>query len=379
MNVFGLRLPLSGAIAVCFAIASLLPSPLSAETASAAARPPMPLITPAPSIVAPITLRVIGSHGMFSQYDRLEAPFWQEVLPRETGGRLRAEATAYDRAGIRGEDLLRLVQLGIAAVATLPLALIAGDEPEFSAPDLPLMQETIGDLQRSVSSWRSHLATQLREQHRVELLAIYTYPAQLLFCREPFRALSDIAGRKIRSSGAGQTDLLTALKTTPVVLAFSDIREGFRTGQIGCAITGGLPGLETGLQAESHYLYTRPLGWNLNAMVMSLTALKNLPPDLAAALRDGVGQLEGELWQAASEASQSALECAAGKAACPGGTPRGAMSLVEEKPSDRAVNQALIREVVVPSWARRCGESCRRPWNETIGAERGLLYPTAVD
>src|SRR3990167_6821228 len=57
--------------------------------------------------------RVVGGLAGISQYTRWEEPFWTRELPRISGGRFRADIVPFDRAGVQGEEMLGLGQLGV--------------------------------------------------------------------------------------------------------------------------------------------------------------------------------------------------------------------------------------------------------------------------
>src|SRR3990167_7880260 len=77
-----------------------------------------------------------GGWAGANQAPRHEEPFWTKELPRLTGGKASAEIVPFDRAGIRGQEMLRLMQLGVVPFGTALLSLSAAQEPEFAAPDL---------------------------------------------------------------------------------------------------------------------------------------------------------------------------------------------------------------------------------------------------
>ncbi|MBV9889370.1 MAG: ABC transporter substrate-binding protein, partial [Rhizobacter sp.] len=58
-------------------------------------------------------LRIVGGIGSVNQYTRYEEPFWTQELKRVSGGRATAEIVPFDRAGIRGQEMLRFIQLGV--------------------------------------------------------------------------------------------------------------------------------------------------------------------------------------------------------------------------------------------------------------------------
>ena len=127
----------------------------------------------------------------------------------------------------------------------------------------------------------------LREKFGIELLAIYTYPAQVLFCTKPFTGLSDLSGRRVRTSSVGQSEMMTALGAVPALVPFAEIVNATRTGAVDCAITGTLSGNEVGLSNVTSYIYPMAISWGLSFFGANVAAWEALPPDLRALLRRG--------------------------------------------------------------------------------------------
>ena len=210
---------------------------------------------------APQHLRIVGGLATVNQYTRHEEPFWSRELARLSGGRLTAEIVPFDRAGIRGQEMLRLVQLGAVPFGTSLLNLSATHDAEFGVPDLAGLNPDMATLRRSVGAFRPHLERVLRERYGSELLAVYAYPGQATFCAKPFTSLADLAGRKIRISSATQSDWVTALGATPVQTPFAEIVANVRSGNIDCAITGTMSGNTIGLHEVTSHLHTAPVNW----------------------------------------------------------------------------------------------------------------------
>ena len=202
----------------------------------------------------PTALRVVGGLAGVNQYLRHEEPFWTQDLPRLSGGRLRADIVPFDRAGIRGPDMLRLMQLGVVSFGTALLSQAMGQDPLIPAVDLAGLNPDIASLRRHLAAFRPLLAERLRERHGIELLAVYTYPAQMVFCNKPLASLSDLAGRKVRTSSPTQADWVEALGGTSVTTPFAEIVQQMRSGGLDCAITGSMSGntrLPTGSRAPA--------------------------------------------------------------------------------------------------------------------------------
>ena len=117
--------------------------------------------------------------------------------------------------------MLQLMRLGIVPFGTALLAVVSGDEPELNAVDLPALNPDMQALRKTVALYRPHLQQMLRTKFGIELLAVYAYPAQVIFCAKPFTGLSDLAGRRIRTSSVGQSEMMTALGAIPVLTPFA--------------------------------------------------------------------------------------------------------------------------------------------------------------
>ncbi len=320
----------------------------------------------------PIRIKIIGGLADVRQFTTFEEPFWRERVPAATGGRVVAEIAAFDRSGIRGQEVLQLMRLGVVPFGTALLSLAATEEPELNGADLMALSPDISALQRNVAAYRPHLRRILAERYGLELLAIYTYPAQVLYCRAAFRGLADLAGRRIRSSSVGMSEMLAALGTIPIVTPFAQIMPAMRGGQVECAVTGTLSGNSIGLHEVSSHVHGFALSWGLSLFAANRSAWLAIPPDLRGILAREVGVLEARIWEAAAEETGDGLACNAGATSCQMGR-RGRMVVVPVSAEDEALRRRLLRDTVLPGWIRRCGNDCADAWNQTIGPELGLM------
>ncbi len=319
----------------------------------------------------PIRLRVAGGLADLGQYVRHEQPFWTQRVPELTGGRVRAEIAPFDRSGIRGQEVLQLVRLGVVPFGNVLLSLAAADDPELNGVDLPVLNPDVAALRRTAVLWRPRLAALLRKRYGVELLAMYTYPAQVVFCRRPFSGLSDLAGRRVRASSVGQSELVSGLGAVPVVIPFAETLGALRSGVVECAITAAMSGNAIGLHEVTSHLSRLAVGWGVSVFVANRAVWLALPDEVRASLGEGLHQLENEIWRSAEVETENGLACNAGLETCAGGR-RGRMAVVEERDQDEARRAQLLRDVVLPSWVRRCGAGCAESWNRHIAPTLGL-------
>lgn len=318
-----------------------------------------------------IRLKVIGGLADVSQYVRFEEPFWRRRVTELTNGRVAAEIAPFDRSGIRGQEMLQLMRLGVVPFGTALLAVAATEEPEFNAVDLPALSPDIATLRRTVAAFRPHLERVLRERYSIELLGIYTYPAQVVFCNRPFTGLSDLAGRRVRTSSVSQSELIQALGATPVVTPFAEIVGALRAGVVECAITGTLSGHAIGLYDVTTHVHAMALTWGISVFGANSTAWAALPPDGQAGIRSGVAALEAQIWDAADRETGEGLACNAGQPACTMAR-RGSMTIVPVSAGDDERRRRLLTEVVLPRWVSRCGMDCVEAWNERLAPVFGI-------
>jgi TRAP-type C4-dicarboxylate transport system substrate-binding protein len=328
--------------------------------------------TPVPAAeTGPITVKILGGLASVSQYVAFEAPFWTQRVPQITGGRVHAEITPFDRSGVRGQETLQLLRLGVVPFATALLGLAAADEPELNAIDLPVLNPDLATLRETVALWRPRIEALLRTRYNIEMLAIYIYPAQTMFCQKPFTGLGDLAGRRIRVSSVSQSELVTGLGAVPIVVPFAEIVSAIRSGIVECAITGTLSANTIGLHEVTSHVYRAAISWGMSVFGANQAAWNRLPPDLQAILRQGLAELQEEIWQAAARETEDGLNCNAGMASCNAGR-RGRMTIVEDTPEDRSLRAQLLRDTVLPGWVQRCGTECAEAWNRYIAPVRGL-------
>jgi TRAP-type C4-dicarboxylate transport system substrate-binding protein len=348
---------------------------LAAQPACTQAPPP-PAASAAAVTRPSINLRIVGGLAGVNQYTRHEEPFWTRELPRLSGGRLNAEIVSFDRAGIRGQDMLRLLQLGVVPFGTALISQASGQDPLLGAPDLAGLNPDIRALRRHLAAFRPLLERSLRERHGIELLAIYVYPAQMLFCNRPLSELADVKGRRVRTSSPTQSDWVEALGGLPVTTPFADIVSNVRGGNIDCAITGSMSGNTIGLHEVTSHLHTMPINWGLSIFGANAAAWQALPVDMRALLRQELPRLEQAIWLESDQETGEGIACNIGAEACLGGR-RGRMTEVRETPADGQRRRDIFERTVLARWVQRCGTSCVNAWNESIGPASGFTARTA--
>jgi TRAP-type C4-dicarboxylate transport system substrate-binding protein len=355
---------LLGAAVLC-GIPALAQAQAQAQAQGAAAQPSAPAKGPTQR------LRVVGGLAGVNQYVRHEAPFWKNELPRLTGGRLSADIVPFDQAGIRGQEMLRLIQLGVVPFGTVLLSQASTQEPLLAAPDLPGLNPDMTTLRRNVAAFRPVMESTLRQRYGIELLAVYAYPAQTVFCAKPIASLADLAGRRVRTASAAQADFVDALGGRPVQAAFADLVPQFRSGNLDCAITGTMSANSLGLHELTTHVHSMAIGWGLSVFVANANAWNALEPGWRATLRPQLGKLESDIWAESERETGEGLACNTGTPACLQGR-KGAMTEVKPTPADERRRADVFNDVVLQRWVQRCGPACVPLWNQTLGVSTGV-------
>ena len=333
--------------------------------------PSAPSWAQANSTAAPLRLRIVGGLATINQFTRQEEPFWTRTLPALTGGKVQAEIVPFDRAGIRGQDMVRLLQQGVVPFGTALLSLSLTQDAIVAAPDLAGLNPDMATLRRTIAAYRPLLTTQLRERHGLELLAVYAYPAQVVFCKQAFTSLGDLAKRRVRVSSVTQADLIEALGGTAVFVPFADMLSQMRAGTLDCAITGTMSGNTVGLHEVTSHLHPLAINWGVSLFLANRTAWAALPPELRQLLNQQLPVLEQAIWADADRETGEGIACNTGAAPCLSGH-KGKMTVVKTTPADAQRLRDLLSSTVLPRWVARCGPRCAEAWNDTLAPIVGV-------
>jgi len=357
-------------------IATFLISLLSAAacavsvTGHAAAREQSPLPR--------LHLKVVGGLGDAQQFAQYEEPFWNRQLAEHSGGRITAEVSAFDAIGLRGPEVLQLMRLGVIAFGTLSLNLIASEDPEAAGVDLVGMNPDIASLRRSVDAYRETLATLYRERYGIEILAVWTYPAQVLFCNRPIAGLRDVAGLRVRVAGVTHADFVEGLGGIGVALPFAGMGDALRRKVVDCAITAAMSGYRLGLQHAATHVHSMTLSWGPNILAVNRATWQSLDPAARDFLKRELATLEAAIWDSAERGSREGIACLTGSGgSCTVGKP-GHLRLVPTRGEDTALLRKALVGTVLPRWAERCGAECVESWNGTVGRSLGIAAAAAA-
>ena len=320
--------------------------------------------------MAPTEVNVVGNIGITTQSRNLEAPFWNEEVPAASDGAITAQFKPWNELGLKGPEVFRLLSNGVMNVATAQLGHLAGDAPINDATDLAGLSTSMDEFLAVTDAFRPELERYYRDELGLTILSMQSYQSQVLYCRGEFGGLSDLAGKRVRSSGASQGDFIEHFGVTAVNLAFGEVSQALAQGVIDCAITGTLGGYSAGWHESANTLYTLPINFGAGATVANLAWWEGLDPAVRETLETGIGELEGRMRALNAEEDEIGIACNT-DGPCPLGEPAG-MARVDPTEADIAARRTAMEESVLPAWAERCGADCVARFDGAIGPVAGI-------
>jgi TRAP-type C4-dicarboxylate transport system substrate-binding protein len=316
-------------------------------------------------------LKVVGAWGNLSQYKNFEQPFWTREIPEKSKGAVTAEITPFNEMGLKGAEIFRLMRLGVIDFGSTVLGYVAADDARNEAIDLAGLAPDVDTARRISDAYRPVYDRFYRERFGIQVLAIWPYPAQVIFCNGPISGLEDLRGKKVRTGNRTLAEFVEALGGTGVTMSFSEVVPALQNKVVDCAITGTLSGNAAKWYEVTTHLYALPVGWSQVMHAVNLKTWERLPAAVRDFLLREIRDLEDRIWKAMDEETRQGIDCNIGRDSCTMGS-KGKMTLVPVSDRDRELLGRVLREVVVPKWAARCGAECVQEWNATVGAIVGI-------
>lgn len=316
-------------------------------------------------------LKVVGAWGNLTQYKNFEQPFWSKEITDKSNGAITAEITPFNEMGLKGAEIFRLMRLGVLDFGSTVLGYVAADDARNEAVDLAGLSPDAATARKVSDAYKPVYDKFYRERFGVQVLGIWPYSAQVLFCNGEIKGLADLKGKKVRTGNRTLAEFVEALGGTGVTMAFSEVVPALQNKVVDCAITGTLSGNSAKWHEVSTHIYALPLGWSHVMHGVNVKTWEKLSPQVRAFLQKEIAGLEDRIWKAAAEETQQGYDCNAGKDSCTMGT-KAKMTIVPVSEADKALLQKALADTVLPKWAARCPGDCVPAWNETIGKAVGI-------
>ncbi len=329
-------------------------------------------VTPAGAEVQRLSIKAVGTWANLSNHFKFEKPFYEETLPKASGGRIKATINPITELGLKGWEVMRLLKLGVFDVAHGVYGYVASEDPALEGVDLAGAAKDFREARAIAEAYEPVIARHFDKTFNAHYLYTFRWPSQYIWCNKPVNRLTDLKGKKVRVYATTQGDFVEGVGGTSVTIAFAEVVPALQKGVADCGITGTMPAY----QAKWHEVITHalllPVNAGLGFAAMSNKLWNSLNDDTKALLTAEYKKLSEAQWANAQAEDEEALNCLSGRGSCSRGEP-GKVQLVEPGPEDLKERERVLRDFVLKRWAQRCGEQCAEEWNATAGKIVGIM------
>ena len=294
---------------------------------------------------------VVGTWGFLTNWQKMEEPFWKEVLPKASGGNLTANVKALTEVNLKGPEILRLLKQGVFDfAAALPIYVDEGGAV-IEAVDIAGVARDFGMARRISDAWLPEMQKVMRERHGAVILGMFPFPQQVFYCRGEVKSIEDLKGKKIRVQGTSQGDFVSAIGGSSVTIAFGEVVPAMQKGVVDCGITGTMPGYKAKWHEVTNTLFQLPVGFTLGFWAANANMWGKLSKPTQDLIMKEMKGLEDRGWKAVEAESDEGVACNTGTGACSAG-PVAGLKLTKPSASDIAAREKALNEVVLARWSK---------------------------
>jgi len=237
---------------------------------------------PASTAQEPLTIRVADTLPPTHYFVRNATKYWMDEVTRRSNGAIKVEYYGSGQLG-KIDAMLTLTTSGLADVGYIAPSTYADKMPLSGVAELPGMYST--SCAATMAYWRmandGFLAqTEYKPLGVRVIFATVLAPYQVL-TKGKFESLGDLKGKKLRSAGGPQNDLVKRLDSVPVRIAAQEQFESLSRGTIDGSIYP-LPSVKP-YDLDQHLkfsTYGQSFGTGIIAYMISEKKLASLPPNL---------------------------------------------------------------------------------------------------
>jgi hypothetical protein len=227
---------------------------------------------------------------------------------------VQVQLSTHAERNLAGNEIVRLVRSGQVEIGAGTLTTLSGDVPILDGIDLAGLAPDINDARR-IAEAVLPVANRDLERFGARLVAMYPFPAQVVFCRAPFTSLNDLRGRRIRTFGNSLVDFFTTLGAQPVSIGFPEVYSALERGVVDCAITGSGSGAAARWPEVSTHISDLPVSWAVAGYLVNLNWWNRLEPAVRDFMVATMKEVSNQQWALGLAATRDGIDCNIGRAA----------------------------------------------------------------
>lgn len=309
---------------------------------------------------------VLGTWSNLNNFNAYEKPFWTEILPGDSNGKLSGNIVSMTEMGLKGFETIRLLKQGIFDFVHLTMGYAVGDEPAMEGLDLAAVSPDIRTARAVVNAYLPVLNERLQKTHNLKVLSAYPFESQAIYCKHPISSIDDLKGLKIRSYSAALSDFVTGVGASNVTVAFSETLPALEKGVVDCALTSTMAGYQAKWYEVATHFYPISAGWGIVTLTVNMDTWSRLNDTTRMKMEEEIKKFDEQVWTAAAKVDAQGVLCNTGSSKCEYGNP-GNMTLVQPSDADRMRVNEVVSAYVLKGFASRCDDDCIKMWNDTAG------------
>lgn len=315
----------------------------------------------------------IASFSSSPVYKTRAKPYW-EALQKETQGKISADLLTIDQLGFKGDEVFRMLKMGLFDFVTNVMSFAAGDDARNESLDIAGIAQDIPELHKMADAYRPILSDLYQKKYNLKLMGIWPIGPVVVWCNKPVSSLADFHGLKIRGFNKTMSDFLKSAGAVPVAMSFGDVVTALSRGTIDCAITSPRSGLKAGFAEVTTNIVPITLGWAAVIEAFNTNTWARLDKATQDYLAAKYAAQEKHVYGIVEEETADAYRCITGKKPCNDpGAMKNPLTVATVSDADKKKIREIVKNAVLPDWAKRCGADCVAQWNETVGKQADIV------
>lgn len=314
----------------------------------------------------------IASFSSSPVYSTRAKPFWEQVT-KDSNGKITADVLTIDQLGLKGGEVFRTIKSGLFNYVTNVMSFAAGDDPRNEALDIAGIAQTIPEVEKMDVAYRPILSELYEKKYNLKLMGVWPIGPVVVWCNAPVKSLADLKGKKIRAFNRTMSDFVQGAGGVPVSMSFGDMVTGLQRGTVDCAITSPRSGLKSGLAEVTTHVLKVSLGWAVVIDAFNTKAWAALDKPTQNFLTAHYDALRKKVYAEVDEETEDAYRCLQGQKPCTSPGPmKNPLTVTALSATDKKEVADIVKDKILPSWAKRCGAECTAEWNKTVGKSLGI-------
>lgn len=349
---------------VGLALATILPSVAKAEVTQEQ------LQQLAAKLPESTQVNVLAIASSTSEWSMLEKPFWSEVVPKLSDGKIKVKLNSITELGVPGGQMIKLVRSGVYDISDTVASYADEDVKELDAMDISGVSPTIEGIRETTAAIMPVIKDALQTKTGTDVLASWPTTGLVFWCQSKVTTLDDLKGKTVRVFSKTLSDFVKALGASPVSMPFAEMAPALQRGVIDCGVTGTASGNIAKLPEVTKYVYALNAGWAPQIRIVNSAWFKKQPAEVQEWLTLASQYFEEQMaWPTQIQSHKMGLECTAGAASCDtqGGFTKYDSKVTRPTDAELEVVREKVKTDVLPGFAASCGASCVESWNATVG------------